>query len=56
MSRSTIGAFELFELFPDEEAARKYLEGGASNLRCGRAEDPIQNKRAISASPANNSR
>lgn len=26
MSRSTISTFKLFELFPDEEAARKYLE------------------------------
>jgi hypothetical protein len=27
MSRSTISTFKLFELFPDEEAARKYLQG-----------------------------
>jgi len=27
MSRSTISTFKLFELFPDEPAARKYLEG-----------------------------
>lgn len=27
MSRSTISTFKLFELFPDEESARKYLEG-----------------------------
>jgi len=27
MSRSTISTFKLFELFPDEETARKYLEG-----------------------------
>ena len=27
MSRSTISTFRLFELFPDEESARKYLEG-----------------------------
>jgi len=26
MGRSTISTFKLFELFPDEEAARKYLE------------------------------
>lgn len=27
MSRSTISTFQLFELFPDEETAREYLEG-----------------------------
>lgn len=27
MSRSTISTFKLFELFPDELSARKYLEG-----------------------------
>ena len=27
MSRSTISTFKLFELFPDEKSARKYLEG-----------------------------
>ena len=27
MSRSTISTFKLFELFPNEESARKYLEG-----------------------------
>ena len=27
MSRSTISTFKLFELFPDEETARTYLEG-----------------------------
>ena len=27
MSRSTISTFQLFELFPDEETARTYLEG-----------------------------
>ena len=27
MSRSTISTFQLFELFPDEESARVYLEG-----------------------------
>ena len=27
MSRSTISTFKLFELFPDEPSARKYLEG-----------------------------
>lgn len=27
MSRSTISTFKLFELFPDESSARKYLEG-----------------------------
>jgi len=27
MSRSTISTFRLFELFPDEPTARKYLEG-----------------------------
>lgn len=27
MSKSTISIFELFALFPDQEAARKYLEG-----------------------------
>ena len=27
MSKSTISTFELFKLFPDEEAARKYIEG-----------------------------
>lgn len=27
MSRSTISTFQLFELFPDEESAREYLEG-----------------------------
>ena len=26
MSRSTISTFKLFELFPDEPSARKYLE------------------------------
>src|SRR5271170_4402053 len=26
MSRSTISTFQLFEMFPDAEAARKYLE------------------------------
>jgi hypothetical protein len=26
MSRSTISTFKLFELFPDEASARKYLE------------------------------
>lgn len=27
MSRSTISTFKLFEIFPDEETARQYLEG-----------------------------
>ena len=27
MSRSTIGTFQLFDLFPDQESARRYLEG-----------------------------
>ena len=27
MSKSTISTFQLFNLFPDEPAARKYLEG-----------------------------
>lgn len=27
MSKSTISTFQLFEMFPDQEAARKYLEG-----------------------------
>ena len=27
MSRSTIGTFQLFQLFPDEETVRVYLEG-----------------------------
>lgn len=27
MSSSTISTFELFDLFPDEETARIYLEG-----------------------------
>jgi transposase-like protein len=27
MSRSTISTFQLFDLFPDQQAARKYLEG-----------------------------
>jgi transposase-like protein len=27
MSRSTISTFQLFEMFPDEESARKYIEG-----------------------------
>jgi viroplasmin and RNaseH domain-containing protein len=27
MSRSTISTFQLFEIFPDEESARQYLEG-----------------------------
>ena len=27
MSRSTISTFKLFELFPDEQSAREYLEG-----------------------------
>ena len=27
MSRSTISTFQLFERFPDQEAARIYLEG-----------------------------
>ena len=26
MSQSTISTFQLFEMFPDEETARKYLE------------------------------
>src|SRR5690349_4591282 len=39
MSRSTISTFKLFELFPDEETARKYLEGrlwpnGTTCLEC----------------------
>ena len=27
MSRSTISTFKLFEMFPDEQTAREYLEG-----------------------------
>lgn len=27
MSKSTISTFELFAMFPDQEAARTYLEG-----------------------------
>jgi hypothetical protein len=27
MSKSTISTFQLFEMFPDQEAARTYLEG-----------------------------
>ena len=27
MSKSTISTFELFKMFPDQDAARKYLEG-----------------------------
>ena len=27
MSKSTISTFQLFEMFPDEETARIYLEG-----------------------------
>jgi hypothetical protein len=30
VSRSTISTFKLFELFPDEPSARKYLEGRLS--------------------------
>jgi len=40
MSRSTISTFQLFEMFPDQETARKYLEGrrwkdGVSCPICG---------------------
>lgn len=40
MSKSTISTFELFKLFPDQDAARKYLEGrlwpeGAKCPCCG---------------------
>lgn len=43
MSRSTISTFKLFEVFPDEEAARKYLEDrlwpdGAKCQTCGSSE------------------
>lgn len=43
MSRSTISTFKLFELFPDEESARKYLEGrlwpnGVTCPECGSGE------------------
>ena len=36
MSRSTISTFKLFELFPDEESARQYLEGRlwADGVKC----------------------
>src|SRR5471030_142463 len=36
MSKSTISTFELFQLFPDEEAARKYIEGRrwANGVNC----------------------
>jgi len=45
MSRSTISTFKLFELFPDEETARKYLESrlwpdGATCPKC-KAEERI---------------
>ena len=40
MSQSTISTFQLFEMFPDEETARKYLEDrlwplGAICPQCG---------------------
>src|SRR5208283_5072723 len=43
MSRSTISTFQVFELFPDQGAARKYLErrlwpGGATCPECGKSE------------------
>ena len=43
MSKSTISAFELFDLFPDEETARIYLEGrlwpsGPTCPNCGTGE------------------
>lgn len=43
MSRSTISTFKLFELFPNEESARKYLEGrlwpnGVTCPECGSGE------------------
>jgi hypothetical protein len=34
--KNAISTFELFELFPDQEAARIYLEGRACN--CGLSE------------------
>jgi hypothetical protein len=36
MSRSTISTFRLFELFPNEEAARKYIENRLwkDGIRC----------------------
>ena len=36
MSRSTISTFQLFAAFPDEETARKYLEGRlwADGVKC----------------------
>jgi hypothetical protein len=38
MSRSTISTFQLFERFPDQEAARIYLEGRqGSMIGVGRA-------------------
>jgi transposase-like protein len=43
MSRSTISTFQLFELFPDQQAARKYLEvrlwpSGATCPECKKGE------------------
>jgi transposase-like protein len=43
MSRSTISTFKLFEIFPDQESARKYLEGrlwpnGTICSECGSGE------------------
>jgi transposase-like protein len=43
MSRSTISTFQVFELFPDQGAARKYLErrlwpSGATCPECGKSE------------------
>lgn len=42
MSKSTISTFQLFEMFPDAEAARVYMEGkrwpdGAVCLACDEA-------------------
>jgi hypothetical protein len=36
MSKSTISVYKLFEIFPDQEAARKYLEGRLwpNGVRC----------------------
>lgn len=51
MSRSTISTFQLFERFPDQEAARQYLEGhlwpdGAKCPVCSRSGDRITARKA----------
>src|SRR5215469_8269360 len=49
MSKSTISTFELFEMFPDQETARVYLEGrlwpnGATCPVCGLSERVTERK------------